>query len=102
MRPGASWSDLADSLHVDEQAGRIYVARQEPAHTTEYVLPLTGERRAALQAYAQAYGRTAAAYATIGANQAATPRLPAPISPRTACTGCCVSSRSATLPTPPF
>ncbi|MET8565744.1 hypothetical protein ABZV75_36250 [Streptomyces flaveolus] len=39
---------LADFLDVDGQAGRI-VARQEPAHVTEYVLPLTGERRAALE-----------------------------------------------------
>ncbi|MEU8473436.1 hypothetical protein AB0F30_37220, partial [Streptomyces sp. NPDC029006] len=62
---------LADSLHVDEQAGSIYVARREPAHITEYVLPLTGDRRTALEAYTQAYGRSEAAYATIGANEAA-------------------------------
>ncbi|MEW2291004.1 hypothetical protein [Streptomyces sp. NPDC047841] len=66
---------LADFVHVDEEAGRIYVARREPARMTEYVLPLTGERRAALQAYAQAYGRAAAAYATIGANEGAAAAL---------------------------
>ncbi|MEV5177592.1 hypothetical protein AB0L10_42730 [Streptomyces flaveolus] len=38
-------------------------------------MPLTGERRAALEACAQTYGGTAAAYATIGANQAAAAAL---------------------------
>ncbi|MET7434516.1 hypothetical protein ABZT16_37085 [Streptomyces flaveolus] len=66
---------LADFLHVDEKAGSIYVASQEPARITEYVLPLTGERRAALQADAQAYGREAAAYAVVGANQGAAAAL---------------------------
>ncbi|MET7435768.1 MULTISPECIES: hypothetical protein [Streptomyces] len=93
---------LADFVHVDEEAGRIYVARREPARITEYVLPLTGERRAALQAYTQAYGRSVAAYAVVGANQEAAAALAGTVfTPRTACTRCCASSRSATLPTPP-
>ncbi|MEU8472753.1 hypothetical protein AB0F30_33565 [Streptomyces sp. NPDC029006] len=62
---------LADSLHVDERTGTTYVARREPGHGTEYVLPLTGDRRAALEACAHAYGRSAAAYAVVGADEAA-------------------------------
>lgn len=66
---------LADSLHVDEQAGTIYVARREPGNSTEYVLPLTGDRRTALEAYAHAYGRSPAAYASVGADEAAAAAL---------------------------
>ncbi|POX60383.1 hypothetical protein C3492_26880 [Streptomyces sp. Ru62] len=52
--------------------------RRRPPGTdplTKYVLPPTGELRAALEACAQTYGRTAAVYATIGANQAAAAAL---------------------------
>ncbi|WP_030237432.1 hypothetical protein [Streptomyces sp. NRRL S-350] len=62
-------------LAVDPQAGTVYVRRSAGGYFTEYVVPLTDERAALIERVEDAFTRSAAAYAEVGADAEAAARL---------------------------
>jgi hypothetical protein len=68
--------EIGDQLAVDPAAGVIYVHRSTVGgYFSEYALPLTDDRARVIDAYEEAFGRSAAAYAVAGANPQAAAQL---------------------------
>ncbi|MEV6404057.1 hypothetical protein AB0M58_14070 [Streptomyces bobili] len=67
---------IGDQLAVDPAAGIVYVHRSTMGgYFSEYALPLTDDRAAVIDAYEEAFSRSAAAYAVAGADPQAAARL---------------------------